>query len=69
MGLTFDSFTAAGTLDYALGTAPNTGWASAAGSVPPSDTTGQHDVLASTGPIGRRTGDRPGRHRRPARWS
>lgn len=41
-----------GTLDYTLGTSPNTAWATKAGSAPPSDPTGQRDVLASTEPSG-----------------
>ncbi|WP_308190693.1 lectin [Streptomyces sp. HPF1205] len=48
--LTFAQLGRAGTLDYTLGTAPNTSWASAPDSVPPSDTTGGGRVLAATGP-------------------
>ncbi len=50
--VTYRSLTSGGTFDYVLGTAPNTGWASSASSVPPSDSTGQHDVFASAGPSG-----------------
>ncbi len=50
--LTFGDLKAGGTFAYTLGTSPNTGWASSASSVPPSDATGQHDVFASAGPSG-----------------
>ncbi|PWI41522.1 lectin [Streptomyces sp. ICBB 8177] len=40
------------TLDYTLGTQPDTSWAASPSSVPPSDTTGQHGVFASAGPSG-----------------
>ena len=48
----FTALKSGGTLDYTLGADPNTGWASSATSVPPSDSTGQHDVFASAGPSG-----------------
>ncbi|MFF4895158.1 GH92 family glycosyl hydrolase [Streptomyces sp. NPDC001068] len=48
--LTYQQFKGAGTLDYTLGTQPNTAWASAPSAVPPSDTTGGGRVLAATGP-------------------
>ena len=48
--LTFGQFQKAGSLDFTLGTTPNTSWASGADSVPPSDTTGGGRVLAATGP-------------------
>jgi glycosyl hydrolase family 92 len=48
--LTFGQFEKAGTLDFGLGTTPNTSWAASADSVPPSDTTGGGRVLAATGP-------------------
>ncbi|MCQ4083725.1 lectin [Streptomyces sp. RB6PN25] len=50
--LTYASLSRGATLDYTLGTTPDTGWASSAGSVPPSDPTGEHAVLASTDPSG-----------------
>jgi hypothetical protein len=50
--LTFGDLEAGGTYAYTLGAQPNTGWASSASSVPPSDSTGQHDVFASAGPSG-----------------
>ncbi|MEU6514876.1 lectin [Streptomyces sp. NPDC046978] len=49
---TFDALKNGGTLDYTLGTHADTGWAAADGSAPPSDSTGQRDVLASAGPSG-----------------
>lgn len=48
--LTFGQLAGASSLDYTLGTTPDTSWASAADSVPPSDTTGGDRVLAATGP-------------------
>ncbi|MEU6554232.1 lectin [Streptomyces sp. NPDC046915] len=48
--LTYQQFAGAGTLDFTLGTQPNTSWASAPSAVPPSDTTGGDRVLAATGP-------------------
>ncbi|GHJ41742.1 lectin [Streptomyces sp. TS71-3] len=48
--LTFGQFEKAGKLDFTLGTQPNTSWATSAGSVPPSDTTGGDRLLAATGP-------------------
>ncbi|MEW2548439.1 lectin [Streptomyces sp. NPDC047002] len=48
--LTFGQLKKAGTMDWALGTTPDKSWASSAGSVPPSDTTGGGKVLAATGP-------------------
>ncbi len=50
--LTFDTLRKGATLQYTLGTQPDTGWASAAGSIPPSDATGQRPLLSSTGPGG-----------------
>ncbi len=50
--LTYQQFKGAGTLDYTLGTQPNTSWASGPSAVPPSDTTGGGRVLAATGPSG-----------------
>ncbi len=41
-----------GTYSYALTSAPNTGWATKASAVPPSDATGQRDVFATAGPTG-----------------
>ncbi|MFF4397241.1 lectin [Streptomyces sp. NPDC001480] len=48
--LTYQQFAGAGTLDFTLGTQPNTSWASGPPAVPPSDTTGGDRVLAATGP-------------------
>ncbi|NUP66587.1 MAG: glycoside hydrolase family 92 protein, partial [Nonomuraea sp.] len=48
--LTYQQFTGAGTLDFTLGTQPNTSWASDPSAAPPSDTTGGDRVLAATGP-------------------
>ncbi|MFI6250859.1 GH92 family glycosyl hydrolase [Streptomyces sp. NPDC051016] len=48
--LTYRQFKGAGTLDYTLGTRPNTSWASSPSAAPPSDTTGGGRVLAATGP-------------------
>jgi predicted alpha-1,2-mannosidase len=48
--LTFGQLETAGSLDFALATVPSTSWATAASSVPPSDTTGGERVLAATGP-------------------
>ncbi|WP_255952786.1 lectin [Streptomyces odontomachi] len=48
--LTFGDFSKAGSLDFTLGTTPNTSWASAPDAVPPSDTTGGGKLLAATGP-------------------
>jgi predicted alpha-1,2-mannosidase len=39
-----------GTLDYDLGSAPDTSWASGAGAAPPSDPVGERHVLTSAGP-------------------
>ncbi|MEU1630065.1 lectin [Streptomyces sp. NPDC020096] len=50
--LGFRALSRGGAMDYALGTAPNTGWASSPASAPPSDATGEREVLASTGPSG-----------------
>ncbi|MER7837896.1 lectin [Streptomyces sp. NPDC096040] len=48
--LTYQQFKGAGTMDFTLGTKPNTAWASGPSAVPPSDTTGGGRVLAATGP-------------------
>lgn len=48
--LTYGQFEKAGTLDFTLGTAPDTSWASGPAAAPPSDTTGGGRVLAATGP-------------------
>ncbi|MEU6146885.1 lectin [Streptomyces sp. NPDC047081] len=48
--LTYGQFKGASTLDFTLGTQPNTSWASGPSAVPPSDTTGGGRVLAATGP-------------------
>ncbi|GHH82332.1 alpha-1,2-mannosidase [Streptomyces sulfonofaciens] len=48
--LTFGQFREAGSLDFTLGTRPNTSWAASPDSVPPSDTTGGDRLLAATGP-------------------
>ncbi|MEU2621329.1 lectin [Streptomyces sp. NPDC007157] len=48
--LTYRQFKGAGTMDFTLGTAPDTSWASGPSVVPPSDTTGGGRVLAATGP-------------------
>ncbi|MEU9454919.1 lectin [Streptomyces sp. NPDC048277] len=48
--LTYRQLKGAGTLDFTLGTQPNTSWASGPSAVPPSDTTGGGRVLAATGP-------------------
>nr|WSY48945.1 lectin [Streptomyces sp. NBC_00886] len=48
--LTYQKFQGAGTLDFTLGTQPNTSWASGPSAAPPSDTTGGGRVLAATGP-------------------
>jgi putative alpha-1,2-mannosidase len=48
--LTYGRFKGAGSLDFTLGTQPNTSWASDPSAVPPSDTTGGDRVLAATGP-------------------
>jgi len=48
--LTYQQFKDAGTVDFTLGTKPNTSWASDPSAVPPSDTTGGDRVLAATGP-------------------
>ncbi|MEU2926006.1 lectin [Streptomyces sp. NPDC007251] len=48
--LTYQQFKDAGTLDFALGTQPDTSWASDPSAAPPSDTTGGDRVLAATGP-------------------
>ncbi len=50
--LTVGQLRRGGTLDYTLGSRPNTGWASSPSSAPPSDATGQHDVFASAAPSG-----------------
>ncbi|MFJ7903213.1 lectin [Streptomyces sp. NPDC096198] len=50
--LTYQQFKGAGTVDFTLGTEPNTSWASGPAAVPPSDTTGGDRVLAATGPSG-----------------
>ncbi|MEU6369441.1 lectin [Streptomyces sp. NPDC046931] len=49
--LTYRQFERAGTVDFMLGTEPNTSWASDPSAVPPSDTTGGDRVLAATGPV------------------
>ncbi|WP_233273614.1 GH92 family glycosyl hydrolase [Streptomyces broussonetiae] len=48
--LTYQQFKGAGTLDFTLGTQPDTSWASGPSAAPPSDTTGGDRVLAATGP-------------------
>ncbi|MFJ9907535.1 GH92 family glycosyl hydrolase [Streptomyces sp. NPDC101152] len=48
--LTYGQFKGAGSIDYTLGTQPNTAWASDPSAAPPSDTTGGGRVLAATGP-------------------
>ncbi|MDF2272668.1 lectin [Streptomyces coacervatus] len=48
--LTYQQFKGAGTIDFTLGTQPNTSWASDPSAAPPSDTTGGGRVLAATGP-------------------
>ncbi|GHE15368.1 GH92 family glycosyl hydrolase [Streptomyces alanosinicus] len=48
--LTYQQFKGAGTVDFTLGTQPDTSWASDPSAVPPSDTTGGDRVLAATGP-------------------
>ncbi|MGW1750303.1 lectin [Streptomyces sp. NPDC002092] len=48
--LTYGQFKGAGSIDYTLGTRPNTSWASDPSAAPPSDTTGGSRVLAATGP-------------------
>ncbi|MBK3576631.1 lectin [Streptomyces sp. MBT65] len=48
--LTYQKFQGAGTIDFTLGTQPNTSWASDPSAAPPSDTTGGGRVLAATGP-------------------
>ncbi|MET7480701.1 lectin [Streptomyces sp. NPDC005648] len=48
--LTYRQLKSAGTLDFTLGTGPNTSWASDPSAAPPSDTTGGGRVLAATGP-------------------
>ncbi|MFE8950139.1 lectin [Streptomyces sp. NPDC007856] len=48
--LTYQQLQGAGTIDFTLGTQPNTSWASDPSAVPPSDTTGGGRVLAATGP-------------------
>ncbi|MGW7419038.1 GH92 family glycosyl hydrolase [Streptomyces sp. NPDC054813] len=48
--LTYQQFKGAGTMDFTLGTEPDTSWASGPSAVPPSDTTGGGRVLAATGP-------------------
>ncbi|MDF3292520.1 lectin [Streptomyces silvisoli] len=50
--LGFGALSRGADLDYTLGTAPNTGWASSPAAAPPSDATGEHGVLAATGPSG-----------------
>ncbi|WP_235613739.1 lectin [Streptomyces olivochromogenes] len=48
--LTYQQFAGAGTVDFTLGTEPDTSWASDPSAAPPSDTTGGDRVLAATGP-------------------
>ncbi|MEV6483588.1 lectin [Streptomyces sp. NPDC051576] len=48
--LSYQQFQGAGTLDFTLGSRPNTSWASGTSAAPPSDTTGGGRVLAATGP-------------------
>ncbi|MCW7941461.1 hypothetical protein AAW14_04980 [Streptomyces hygroscopicus] len=48
--LTYQQLKGAGTIDFTLGTQPNTSWASNPLAAPPSDTTGGGRVLAATGP-------------------
>ncbi|WP_052457006.1 glycoside hydrolase family 92 protein, partial [Streptomyces sp. AcH 505] len=48
--LTYGQIADANSLNWTLGTSPNTSWASDPGSVPPSDTTGSQGILAATGP-------------------
>lgn len=48
--LTYQQLKGAGTVDFTLGTRPDTSWASGPSAVPPSDTTGGDRVLAATGP-------------------
>ncbi|MDJ0345159.1 lectin [Streptomyces sp. H10-C2] len=49
---TFSKLSGGATLDYDLAATPNTSWGSAASAAPPSDSTGQRDVVAATGPSG-----------------
>lgn len=48
----FSKLSGGATLDYTLAATPNTSWGSAAADAPPSDSTGQRDVIAATGPSG-----------------
>ncbi|MGW3356930.1 lectin [Streptomyces bungoensis] len=48
--LTYQQLKGAGTVDFTLGTQPDTSWASGPSAAPPSDTTGGDRVLAATGP-------------------
>ncbi|WP_225095320.1 lectin [Streptomyces sp. CoH27] len=48
--LTYGQFKGAGSIDFTLGTQPDTSWASDPSAAPPSDTTGGGRVLAATGP-------------------
>lgn len=48
--LTYRQLKGAGSLDFTLGTRPDTSWASGPSAAPPSDTTGGDRVLAATGP-------------------
>ncbi|MFE9448461.1 lectin [Streptomyces sp. NPDC006739] len=50
--LTYRQFKGAGTVDFTLGTQPDTSWASDPSAAPPSDTTGGGRMLAATGPSG-----------------
>ncbi|MEU6339603.1 lectin [Streptomyces sp. NPDC046977] len=50
--LPFSDLSDGATLDFTLGTSPNTAWASAPSAAPPSDATGQRTVLAGSGPSG-----------------
>ncbi|MEZ0091936.1 lectin [Streptacidiphilus sp. EB129] len=48
--VSFGSLAGGGTLDYTLGSTPNTSWGTASSAAPPSDSTGERPVLASVGP-------------------
>lgn len=48
--VSMSSLTGGGTLDYTLGSTPNTTWGTAASAAPPSDPTGERPVLASVSP-------------------
>ncbi|MEY9964049.1 putative alpha-1,2-mannosidase [Streptacidiphilus sp. MAP12-16] len=50
--VSFAELSGGATLDYTLGSTPNTAWGSSASAAPPSDSTGQRDIVAATGPSG-----------------